>query len=127
MRYISKSFILFLLVCMVGLQSCATLFTGTKDVITINSEPPGARVEFNGNMVGRTPYTGPVKRNTSAPIVTLKMDGYETRSFELGSKLNVISLLNVINLFGFIVDGVTGAIFVYDPKVYTIQLDKQRR
>ena len=105
---------------------CATLFTGTSDTITFESEPSGARVLVDGLSIGRTPVTTSVKRPGlgGSKLVTMQLDGYEDMTFQLDSSFNVISVLNLTNLLGWGIDVVTGAIGKYDRRFYSMELDR---
>ncbi len=106
-----------------GLQSCATIFTGTKDTITINSQPQGANVQIGGIDKGTTPCTISVKRSSTSPTISLKKEGYQPRIFELEQSFNLVSIINLGNLIGWGIDAMTGAIKKYDPKTYEMRLE----
>lgn len=102
---------------------CATIFSGTDDDITFRSEPSGARVMIDGIMVGTTPVTIPVDRpGLDDTRVTVELEGYEPRTFELDKEFNMVSVLNVFVWPGFVVDALTGALFKYDRTNYTMNL-----
>jgi hypothetical protein len=107
-------------------QSCATIFTGTKDRIIVNSVPEGAKVEIDGVSYGKTPVTIPVKRSLNSTTMTLKAEGYETKNIELQQSFNAVSILNLTNLGGWVIDLLTGAVMRYDVKSYNIELDAKK-
>lgn len=109
-----------------SLQSCATLFTGTKDTIHFESEPTGAKVQINGIDKGITPCDVVVRRKLVAPTVVIKKDGYETRSFELEHGFNGVAAINLLNLFAWAIDVATGSVMRYDTRFYNTQLDKKQ-
>lgn len=107
--------------------SCATIFTGTKDRLTFESTPSGAKVYIDGIQVCKTPCHLDVKRNISDKMVEFKLDGYETRVVTLDKEFNAVTILNVFNgLIGFAIDLGTGSIMKYGRKVYQIELDKNK-
>lgn len=114
-----------------ALGGCATIFSGTSDTITFESEPSGAMVLIDGVDAGRTPLTTSVKRNLGGADVMYRMDGYETRAFELGQEFNTVTIANIFCLAGFWVCGgidvLTGAVMKYDPKTYSLELDQRRQ
>jgi len=110
---------------MIMLTSCATLFTGTKDRISFNSTPSGATIYIDGIEQCKTPCTLKVKRSLSDKDVEFKLDGYETRLITLSKDFNVISVLNLGNLFGWAIDALSGAVMKYDKKTYDITLDNK--
>jgi hypothetical protein len=118
--------ILGLCLIMLCTQSCATLFTGTKDVITINSVPEGAKVQVDGIDQGRTPVTIPVQRSLNGRTVTLQADGYEMRTLRLQQEFNAVSILNLLSILGWAIDLATGSVMKYSPLGYTVELDEKK-
>lgn len=110
-------------VFLIALSGCATIFSDSHDNITFNSVPEGAKVEVNGNSVGRTPVTVPIKRSLTPPQVTLKLDGYEQRTIMMQNGFNGVSLLNILFWPGFVVDAATGTLMKYDVVAYESELD----
>lgn len=121
-----KSFVALCAVGMLSLQSCATLFTGTRDTIHFESQPSGAKVRMDGLDMGRTPLDLSVKRSLNDKVVNMSLDGYETRNFSLSKEFNAVSILNLFGLLGWAVDAATGSLMKYDMKAYTIELDPKK-
>lgn len=109
------------------LSSWATVFTGTKDRIAFNSSPSGAIVYIDGIEQCKTPCSLKVKRSFDEKEVEIKLDGYETRFFELDKEFNVVSVLNLGNLLGWGIDVLSGAIYKYDKKSYDFTLSKNNK
>jgi hypothetical protein len=118
-----KISILLLVATFFVVTSCATLFTGTKQTIQINSQPPGAKVQVDGIDKGKTPLAVDLKKGNTGQTITLKADGYETKSFQPETTFNGVSALNLLNLLFWGIDAATGALWKYDPKFYDITLD----
>lgn len=115
-----------LVVAMFLMTSCATLFTGTKDRITFNSNPSGATIYIDGVEQCKTPCTMNVKRSIADTDVEFKLDGYETRLITLSKEFNIVSVINLGNLFGWGIDALTGSVMKYDRKTYDITLDNKK-
>ena len=107
--------------------SCATIFTGTKDRITFNSNPQGAVIYKDGVEQCKTPCTLKVRRSMNETDMEFKLDGYETRLITLDKAFNTVSVVNLGNLLGWGVDALTGAVMKYDRKSYDIELSKSSR
>ena len=107
------------------LSSCATVFTGTKDRITFNSNPSGAMIYIDGVEQCRTPCSMEVTRSINDTDVEFKLDGYETRLITLSKEFNVISIINLGNLLGWGIDALSGAVMKYDRKIYDIILENK--
>ena len=111
------------------MTSCATLFTGTSEMITIDSNVDGATVKFDGMKMGTTPFNYKVKKSFKG-MVTVEAEGYEDERFQLQKSFNAISLINLLALPGLVVtfgiDLATGAINKFDMKGYNIELKKEK-
>ncbi|MFW0715667.1 PEGA domain-containing protein [Pedobacter sp. N23S346] len=107
-------------------SSCATIFTGTRQNVQINSSPPAADIEVDGLKVGVTPMAVSLKKGFTGQTVSLKLEGYETKMFQPTTDFNAVAVLNFIGLIGWGVDAATGAMMKYNPKVYEIQLEKKK-
>ena len=118
-----------LAIAALGLTGCATIFSGTSDSVTFQSQPEGARVIIDGVDQGTTPLTTSVKRSIGGTTVTYRLDGYETRTFELGQEFNMTAIWNIFCLAGFwacgAIDVLTGAIMKYSPTTYDQRLDRR--
>lgn len=104
--------------------SCATIFTGSKDSITFNTQPEGAKVVFQGVEKCVTPCTTEFHRTLGKRSVEIKKEGFETKELKLEKNFNAVSLLNILfgGLIGFGIDLGTGAFLKYDPKTYSVEL-----
>ena len=65
----------FLLGVTLSMTSCATILTGTKDKITFNSTPEGAKVIHKGIEKCTTPCTAEIPRSLSKQMVTFEKRG----------------------------------------------------
>lgn len=105
--------------------SCATILTGTKDPITFNSQPEGAKVMFKGVEKCVTPCTVDITRGLGKQMVEIKKDGYNTKELQLDKKFNPVTLVNILlgGVIGMGVDLATGSFVKYDQKTYTADLE----
>jgi len=108
------------------LSGCATIFTGTSDQISVNTEPSGAKLFLNGNDMGRTPVTVPVSRSLGTTMMSVKKPGYEDKSFALQSSFNTIAILDIFLWPTFIIDAATGSIVKYSQTSYNLELEKKQ-
>lgn len=106
------------------LFGCATIFSGTTDVITFTSNTDKVRVYLGGRNVGMTPLTIEVNRQTSkGPMVRFEKGGYESQEFYLEQKFNTVAILDVFSIVtsgG--VDVLTGAIMEFSPRQYHVEM-----
>lgn len=108
------------------LSGCATVFTGTKQTIQINSSPPAADIEVDGIKVGVTPMAVPLKKGFTGQTLTLKLDGYESKTFKPAVTFNPVSVLNLLGVIGFAIDAATGSMMKYDPQVYEHKFEPKK-
>lgn len=106
-------------------SSCGTLFTGTSDKISFQSQPKGAKVLVKGIERCTTPCTVSISRSLSPVEAQVSLRGYENKNFELIRAFNGISLLNFFGLIGWGVDVATGAVMKYDTKGYHFEMEKK--
>ncbi|MFM2251413.1 MAG: hypothetical protein RLZZ358_2343 [Bacteroidota bacterium] len=114
------------LIALFLMTGCATIFTGTKDRITFTSSPSGATIYKDGVEICTTPCNYRVKRSLNDTEVEFKLDGYETRLITLDKEFNLVSIINLGNLFGWGIDALSGAVMKYDRKSYDIKLSPEK-
>lgn len=106
-----------------GFSGCASIITGTDQVLTFNSEPDGATVTVSGKVVGKTPLTAPINKGKNQAL-TFEKEGYKTHSVQLSTSLNSWFWGNILfgGLVGSSTDGVSGAIHEFSPDQYFVTL-----
>ena len=110
------------------LSGCATIFSGTSDEISFESEPEGAGIYIDGVKRGETPATVSVSRDVfNDTFVTLKMDGYEDRRIKLQKDFTTVSILNLGNVLFWGIDAATGAMMNYSVRNYDLDLDAEEQ
>ena len=114
------------LVIPIMMTSCATIFTGTKDTISFDSNIPKTKVMINGMERCQTPCQTKVKRTLGTETVTFVSNGYQAKTIELDSKFNGVSIINLASILGWGIDLATGAVNKYDQKIYNVELEKNR-
>lgn len=104
---------------------CATIFVGSRDDISLSSEPTGAKVLVNGHNEGKTPLNIALKRGKEYTIEFVK-EGYETKSLRLtygvGAGWIILDILS--GLVGIIIDAATGNWNGFDLDNYKANLEK---
>ena len=114
------------LIALFLMTGCATIFTGTKDRIAFTSTPSGVTIYKDGVEICTTPCNYKVKRSLNDTEVEFKLDGYETRLITLDKEFNLVSIINLGNLFGWGIDALSGAVMKYDRKAYDIKLTQEK-
>ncbi len=90
-----------------SLQSCATLFSGTKDQITFRSYPADATVLLNGREIGKTNNSIVIKRRQGKnAMITYHKDGYKDLTFPHEVKTVTGYWVNFLGYFAGIIPGI---------------------
>ncbi|MDL1913267.1 MAG: PEGA domain-containing protein [Bergeyella sp.] len=114
------------IISIISLVSCATIFTGTTDDITITTKPAGATVYMKGLEKCTTPCTFIAHRSLNETTIDIRKDGYDPRTIGLDRKFNPVSIINLGSIIGWGVDAATGSIMKYDTKGYNIELKQKK-
>ncbi len=106
---------------------CATIISGTTDDVSFDSIPSGAELYIDGEYTGKTPITVTVSRNTfGQKYFTIRHDGYDSKRLNLVKSINVISFLNCTSWPLWSTDALTGAMILYQPHSYFIELNRNQ-
>lgn len=107
--------------------SCATIITGTKDKITFNTTPEGAKVIHKGIEKCTTPCTAEIPRSLSKQMVTFEKEGFISKEVKLTKTFNPVALVNILlgGVIGLGIDTATGSLTKYSPKEYKVELDQK--
>lgn len=123
----NSSGLVFLLVVSFIFTSCATIFRGSTDDVNFSSDPTGAKVYVNGNLLGTTPFQIELKSKNSYTI-EFKKDGYETKTVVLNNSVGggwiVLDILG--GVLPVIIDAATGNWYSLDQEHVNAVLEKQQ-
>ncbi|MFY7844991.1 PEGA domain-containing protein [Chryseobacterium gambrini] len=110
-----------------SITSCATIITGTKDKITFNTTPEGAKVIHKGIEKCTTPCTAEIPRSLSKQMVTFEKEGFISKEVKLTKTFNPVTLVNILlgGVIGLGIDTATGSLTKYSPKEYKVELDQK--
>jgi hypothetical protein len=118
---------IFLSLALVGLATvsgCSSIVNGKSQSISINSNVKDAEITFNGQTVGRTPFTGLVPRSSAAQV-TLTKAGYKSKTVTMDTSIEPIFWGNIIigGVLGSTTDASTGNMYKYNPATISIDLE----
>lgn len=117
---------LFFIFMFIFVQSCATIFSDNSVEVTLNSEPEGASVYFEGQKIGTTPFTYTFDRDTFVTYrIRMSKEGYKSEYFRIRKTLNTVSILNLTSVFSWATDALSGNMMEYRPRHYLIELQKK--
>jgi len=103
-------------------SGCATIITGTHQTVTVNSNPPGAKVDISG-MQGVTPATFELKRH-AVYTITISKEGYQTQKIVTSHPVNLWIIGNIIFWPAVIVDLLDDAAWNIEPGDVNVTLTK---
>ena len=103
-------------------SSCGTIFSGTSDLVTITSNPIGAKVSVDGMYIGVSPVTTTLKRSNDH-MVLVRLDGYVDATAVITRSFNAVSILNLLSPICWLVDVVTGGIWKFDRDILGVELE----
>ena len=105
---------------MMSMNSCATIFSGSRKNVAITSSPSGARVYVNGQDKNvTTPAQVKVKKKAEVNY-EFKKEGYEDAKYVDHSKFDAMFLGNILlgGIPGMAVDLATGAYHRISPNIH---------
>ncbi len=114
---------LFVLIFSFIITSCATIVSGSRQIVKISSEPASAEVFINEVQVGITPLEQNLKRNMEYNVV-IKLSGYKPYETAITQAFNGWYLGNIVfgGIIGLIVDAGTGAMYRLTPEELSAKL-----
>jgi len=107
------------------LSGCGTVFSGTQQNVTVNTNVPEAKVYVNGMPTCSTPCAVDLKRANTNVIIILKKDGYQDATVALTSQFNLISIINLTGVYSWTTDFLSGGVWKYSPDAVYIEMDKK--
>jgi hypothetical protein len=104
-------------------SGCATIISGSSQTVSFNSTPEGATVTAGGRVIGKTPITTRLPRETGQSI-TFAKEGYTTITMRFETRMNGWFWGNIVlgGFFGSTTDSVSGAVNEYSPSQYMVTL-----
>ncbi|MGN1078663.1 MAG: PEGA domain-containing protein [Alphaproteobacteria bacterium] len=107
------------------LSGCGTIFSGTQQSVTINSNVQEAKVYVNGMPSCTTPCAVNLKRASSNAFIILKKEGYIDVTAPLVSEINPISIINLSNPYSWTTDYLSGGVWRYSPDAVYVEMGKE--
>jgi hypothetical protein len=115
---------------------CASIICGKQQSVSIDSKPAGAEVlvyDSNGEIIfqNTTPCVAKLNRKTSDYesadyVVLIRKEGFAPVQVPLTGKLNRAYLANFLNVIGFAIDPITGALWTLSPDEVAPKLEGEQ-
>jgi|GEM_PF-2487857 len=97
-------------------SGCVTMVRGTSEAVSVNTNPPGAKIDFSNGQSCKSPCTIKTKRNKSLQI-TITKSGCGTQTATM-----VPSLAGGGVILGGLIDYGTGAVYDLQPNPMIVTL-----
>ena len=126
-----KHSVLYLLVLAIPIvmSSCSTVFCGTKAKVLLDDTNIDQSVNITTDVEHHTnvqlPYTVTVKRGKNPSTITVESEGYKQMELIVNKKFNAVSVINLTNWIGWVVDAATGSLMRPEKNVYTFHMVKE--
>lgn len=107
-------------------SGCCSITRGNRQLVTITSEPTGAKVKMDGYK-GTTPYSVSLDRSKDY-VVEVSKEGYETEQRQVTHSFSSMAIFGNILwlLVGVIVDFATGSGYNLNPTNVNVELEKAK-
>ncbi|MBR5813468.1 MAG: hypothetical protein IKY37_03375 [Bacteroidaceae bacterium] len=120
---------LLMLICVLCLSSCGTLFTPSKQPITFMGMPE-TRIYDNGKKLGEIAEGGTttikVRKKLSDKTLIAKKEGYKNTPVTLETTFNPVSIINLTNVLAWAIDLGTGKCCKWDTEVVEIEMEESK-
>lgn len=108
------------------LTACGTIFSGSTQQLTFDSNVKNINIYANGALVcTTTPCTVDIDRGSSALIVMAKARGYEDAVSQIKSKINTVSWWNLLSPYSWTTDFATDSMWKYNRSGVYINMRPQ--
>ncbi len=112
------------LISILALTACGTIFNGTSQDVSFDSNVKGVTIYINGVKACKTPCVYPIDRSSSTVVAVAKKDGYEDQQQVLKSSLSTASILNLTFWPSWLTDVATGGMWQYSREGVYIDMEK---
>jgi hypothetical protein len=104
-------------------SSCALIFKGDSQSVFFNSNPQGAQILVDGNLLGTTPAKISLRTNRSYNI-TFRLPGRKDQNVVLNNHVGTLWIvLDVLGgLFPLVIDAATGSWYEFDSTQVNVDL-----
>jgi hypothetical protein len=111
-------------IILVSMCSCATIFSGRRENVFVETYPSNALISRNGECLGITPALISIDRKSKEPLELVK-EGYVSQTIRVRRSMNPFFILNFGNPVAYKIDIMSGASFRFDQRIYIRSLQLQ--
>lgn len=101
------------------------MMSGTLQEVFFDSNPSGAEILHDTEVVGTTPTKLTFRKSSAQPRLTFRKEGYKPRTITVEHRLDDYFWGNIIigGTTGSMTDDSTGAMYQYSPGEYVVTLE----
>lgn len=109
------------------LSACGTIFNGSSQKVSFDSNVKNVRIYENGAFLCMTPCTASIPRGSDSYFLTAKKNGYEDVSLRLASSASAWFWMNISSLgfYGSTTDFASGGMWKYDRDSVFVEMEKE--
>lgn len=108
-----------------ALAACGTVFSGTTQDISFDSNIKEVSVYIDGAFACKTPCVYPAERASGSISIVGKKEGYEDVGMSIKSKLNPAAIGNITFIYSWTTDLVDGAMWKYRQDGVYLNMEKK--
>lgn len=113
----------FILTATLALAACGTIFNGTTQKIAFNTSIPDTKIYIDGLEICTAPCSTEIDRSSDSIQIVAKHKGYEDKTIILRSTINRTSYWNLIGLYSWSTDALSGGVWEYRNDNIYIQME----
>ena len=106
------------------LSACGTLFSGSTQDISFDSNQKDVKIYVDGMEICKTPCIFPLERKSSTVIIRAQKKGFEDKQLILRSNLNKLAILNLSFWPSWLTDVASGGMWQYHRDGVYIDMEK---
>lgn len=118
---------LLLLITLLSLSSCGTLFTSSKQSITFVGQE-GIRIYDNGRKIATIGQSGevvvPIRKKLGSKELLAKKEGYRPSPLRLEPSVQPVSFINLLNVIAWAIDLGTQKAAKWETTYFEVEMEK---
>lgn len=118
---------LLLLITLLSLSSCGTLFTSSRQSITFTGEE-GVKIYDNGQKIATIGQSGEtvvsIRKKLSSKELIAKKDGYKPTPLRLEASVQPVSFINLLNVVAWAIDLGTQKAAKWETTYFEVDMEK---
>lgn len=115
------------LICLavILLSACGTVFSGTTQQINCESNVKGVKIYVDGIEECTAPCAFTINRSADSVQIIARKNGYKDRVISIRSSINRTSYFNLIGLYSWSTDALTGSVWHYRNDRLYFDMEKE--